>query len=302
MARRITAFLVEHDRFDQVEPFLAVFEGLGRGSPATDGYRLRMQFAADYRQVTLARLLAYLDRPDVPLERKTETIETVIRYGLKDRSWAAELAGGVPVTPPATGWSEVRRLLALRLHALQFGAPAAFPAAEADLADHPDARLLVRWLAERAESAGNTALLAKYLPMLFRTRSESEPVLPLLQKAVPSGLERTAITLINQEALNYEHLMARDNPSSGNDVGSGLAEFLSRESRGPGDLVVIENMLDRLNLRGALENVWLRALAWRYDAAMRQGLADRLFVLLEDKARQRRVWDARFQLDHQLSN
>ncbi len=302
MARRIMLFLAEHDRYDQMEPVLTVFEGLDRGSPVADGYRLRMQFAADYRQVTLARLLAYLDRPDVPLEAKTETIETVIRYGLKDRPWAAELARGVPITPPSTGWSEVRRLLALRLHALQFGAPAAFPAAEADLAGYPDARLLVRWLVERAEGAGNTALQAKYLPVLFRTRTESEPVLPLLQKAVPAGLERTAVTLVNQAALNYEHLMARDNPDSGDDVGSGLAEFLSREARGPDDLVVVENLMDRLNLRGALENVWLRALTWRLDASARQGVTDRLFVLLEEKARQRRVWDARFQLDHQLSD
>jgi len=60
--------------------------------------------------------------------------------------------------------------------------------------------------------------------------------------------------------------------------------------------------MDRLNLRGALENVWLRALTWRLDASARQGVTDRLFVLLEEKARQRRVWDARFQLDHQLSD
>jgi hypothetical protein len=301
MARRIADFLAARDRLDLAEPSLAVLEGLDRGAPDADGYRLRGQLAADYRQVTPARLLAYLDRPDVALERKTEAIERVIQRGLQDRPWAAELAKAAPLAAPADGWSEVRRLLALRLHALQFGAPAAFPAAEADLAARPDARLLVAWLAERAESAGNTPLLAKYLPHLFRTRPEQEPVLPLLKKAVPAGLERTAITLINQEALNYAHLMVRDNPDAGDDVGDSLAEFLSREARGPADLAVVEDLLVRLNLRVASEKVWLRAMDWRFDAAFRQELASKLFALREEKTRLRRAWDARFQLDHQLS-
>ncbi len=299
MARRIVEFLNSHGQPRLAEPFLVTLEALDRNGPLPAELRLRRLLETDLKLVGPERVLAFLDRPDVPLDRKTDVIAKVVDKGLQDRAWAGAIAKALA---DASGrpWAEARRLLAVRLQSLLSGPEAALPVAVADLGAHPDARLLAGWVVERAEKARQPEVAGRYLPVILRGRAADAPLTPLLPAALAGGLEKTFLSMIWSEALAYNYLNDRSDPYYLNSVGNQVRDRLERDQARLSDLAAAEQLLGRLNLRGGLAEVWGGALAWRVSDADKEGLAGKVLDLQPELERQRREAGARFQMDRNV--
>jgi len=301
MSRRIIEFLLDHGQAGQVEPFLNTLEGLDRWGPEPAWLRLRWLLATNPAAYSAERLLTFLDRADVALNRRAQAVELVIQTGLKDKAWAAGLAAAIPPDKPGQNWSEIRRLLAIRLQSLQFGAEKAIPAAVADLEAHPEANRLLAWLVERAESANRADLLTRFLPEAFRTRALSErPLLPLLRASLAGHQEKTAASMVWKDCLSYGNLNNRTERNRLENLGRQFQETLGPEIKTPDDLEAIQRLLEHLNLKGGMQVLWENALSGDLPVPAKELLLGKLFELGAEMEQLRREERLSFQLDREL--